>query len=99
MRYLISILLLTSFYSKNYGQCDNGTNFFPAAVSTGVWASATMVNWAGEVTSKCHSGDIYQFSTCNIYGVAALMIQNQRRDNAGNHWLTMMILQVGPTLI
>ena len=39
---------------------------------TGVWASATMVNWAGEVIQvDVNSGDIYQFSTCNIYGGVA----------------------------
>ena len=72
MKYFVSSILLLTFilFSKNnYGQCNNGANFYPPSAYSppgGVWASATMVNWAGEVIQvDVISGDIYQFSTCN----------------------------------
>ena len=93
MRYLVlSILLLTFiFSSKNqYGQCNNGANFYPATAytpPTGVWASATIINWAGEVIQvNVISGDTYEFSTCNIYGGVAASYDTELtlRDNVGN---------------
>ena len=93
MRYVISSILLFTFilFSKNnYSQCNNGANFYPATAytpPTGVWASATMVNWAGEVIQiNVISGDTYQFSTCNIYGGVAASYNTELtlRDNIGN---------------
>ena len=45
------------------------------------------MNWAGEVIQvDVISGDIYQFSTCNIYGGVAASYDTELtlRDNAGN---------------
>ena len=55
MRYLVSSILLLTFIlfsENNYSQCNNGANFYPPTTytpPTGVWASATIINWAGEV--------------------------------------------------
>ena len=93
MRYVISSILLFMiilFSKNNYSQCNNGANFYPATAytpPTGVWASATMVNWAGEVIQiNVISGDTYQFSTCNIYGGVAASYNTELtlRDNIGN---------------
>ncbi|HIA11568.1 MAG TPA: hypothetical protein EYN69_05780, partial [Flavobacteriales bacterium] len=57
---------------NSYGQCDNGTNFYPSATYTpavGVWAPATASNYAGHVIKvNVKIGDVYQFSTCSGYG-------------------------------
>ena len=57
---------------NSYGQCDNGTNFYPSATYTpavGVWAPATASNYAGQVIKvNVKTGDVYQFSTCSGYG-------------------------------
>ena len=69
-----SIIFLVAFFSvsSNYSQCNNGANFYPTSAYTpitGLWTSATMVNWAGEVIKvNVISGDVYEFSTCSSYG-------------------------------
>ena len=54
------------------GQCDNGTNYYPATPFTPpplAWSSAALDNWAGEVIPiNVRTGYEYQFSTCGNYG-------------------------------
>ena len=87
-----SIIFLVAFFSvsSNYSQCNNGAIFtLPHAYTpiTGLWASATMVNWAGEVIKvNVISGDVYEFSTCSAYGGVSATYDTELtlRDDAGN---------------
>ncbi len=54
------------------GQCDNGTNYYPASPFSSTynaWSYASTNNWAGEVIQiNARIGFDYIFSTCGTYG-------------------------------
>jgi len=69
--YLVGVFLfITPFVS--FGQCNNGTNYYPSSIYTpspDSWGYASTCNWAGEVIRvNVIDGDSYQFSTCDNYG-------------------------------
>ena len=88
MKYLSIILSL--LISVAYGQCDNGTNYYPSFIYTPLedtWDYASTCNWAGEVIQlNVKAGDTYEFSTCAQYGFeqASYDTQITLLDGLGN---------------
>ena len=86
---LCTTMMLFALLFNYYGQCDNGTNYYPPSVYEplpGSWGYLSTCNWGGEVIRlNIVAGDSYQFSTCAERGgeQASYDTQLTLRDGSG----------------